>query len=299
MRLPRALLPAVLVGLFMGCTSGAPVRSLAWFKASPAFRGPVGADVVQIQWALIERPIGDRYLNDDLWALANEQVIPLERKDVLDDNGLRIAQLGGLVPPELQTLLNSERSNPEPHQRQLRAGQAATLPLGPVREMSHINPPTGMRLPTDPPGSREVTNAQFSVIVTPTLTSDGKTRLAFTPQIQHGESRRVIKPAEDGSGWTCREQELAERFNDLRWDVTLVPGEYVLVGCWFHRPETYGSECFLRVDEPRPVQRLLVIRTTRQPPDSNTESSTDTSEEAGTVARVMPIALQASTGPRR
>src|SRR5438128_12650702 len=108
MRSACAVLMALIAGSVVGCTSGAPGRSTAWFQTLPAFRGPVGPDVIQIEWAVIERPVGDHYINEDLWSLANEQIVPLERKDVLQDNGLRLAQIGGLLSAEFQEMLRSE-----------------------------------------------------------------------------------------------------------------------------------------------------------------------------------------------
>lgn len=261
MRSVCAMLLALIAGSIVGCTAGTPGRSTAWFQTLPAFRGPVGPDVVQFEWALIERPVGDRYLNEDLWSLANEQVIPLERKDVLVDSGLRIAQIGGLLPSAFQDMMRAERYNPNPRRRQVRAGRVTTLALGPVIPICEFRAP-GAADGQDTCG--HLTNVQFSYAITPMLAGDDKVRLSFTPQIQHGETKTVIKPADDGSGWTCGEQAVSEKFGGLSWDVTLGPNEYLLVGCWFKSQQTYGKECFVRIDEPKPVQRLLVIRTSRQ-----------------------------------
>jgi hypothetical protein len=284
-----ALVLAMLAGGVGGCNSEGPIRSLSWFKAPPSFRGPVGPDVVQIDVAVLERPVGDRYLNDDLWALADEQIVPLEHKDVLAENGLRIAQLGGLIPPEFLALITSERSNPDPRRHQVRAGQPVTIPIGPVREQSTMRFSTVRRQDAQ----RVLKNAQFEIIATPSLGDDNKVRLTFTPQIRLGEAKLVIKPAEDGSGWTCQEQPVSDKYRELSWETTLVSGTYLLVGCWFGRSQTFGSECFIRADEARPVQRMLVLRAFRQQRESVGDSATETNaEDASSCA--LPIALQAS-----
>jgi hypothetical protein len=281
---------AFVVASLAGCNTGGPARSTAWYTTLPGFRGPTGPDVVQLQWALIERPIGDRYLNEELWALANEQVIPLERKDVLENNGLRIAQVGGLLPAEFQELLRSERSNPNPRRRQVRQGRVTMLPTGPIRAQCDLRPPVlpGVTPASDAPGPR--TNALLSFAITPTLASD-KVRLSFTPQVQHGEEKTVIKPADDGSGWTASEQAVTEKYGELSWDVTLAPDEYLLVGCWFASQGTYGKECFVRVDEPRPVQRLLVIRACRQVAETLDTESAEEHAPPPTVATVAQAPL--------
>lgn len=284
-----ALVLALLAGGVGGCTSEGTVRSLSWFKAPPAFRGPVGPDVVQIDVALLERPVGDRYVNDDIWALADEQIVPLEHKDILAENGLRIAQIGGILSPDFLALLTSERSNPDPRRHQVRAGQPVTLPIGPVREQSTLRVSTTR----DSDGQRAVKNAQFELIAMPSLGDDNKVRLTFMPQVRLGETKLVIKPAEDGSGWSCQEQPVSDKYKELSWETTLAPGTYLLVGCWIDRRQTFGSECFVRADEARPVQRMLVLRAFRQQQEPTGESATEPNAEDAS-SRALPIALQAS-----
>ena len=279
----RVLFAALVVLSVVGCTTERRARSAAWFASLPGFRGPTGPDVVQIEWALIERPVGDRYLNEGLWALANEQVVPLEHKIVLEDNGLRIAQVGGLLPAEFQELLRSERSNPDPRRRQVRAGQAASILLGPARARFDWTPPRSVA-----PGSMQlvsIVDAQFSIAITSSLASDNKVRLSLTPQVQQGEASQRIRPADDGSGWTRAEQG-AEKYSELSWDVTLAPDEYLLVGCRFASQHSFGAECFIRDDEPRPVQRLLVIRAARQVPETADSETAEENLPPRTVAAV-------------
>src|SRR5947199_266853 len=95
---------ALLAGALAACVAGQPERSLS--RLGPAgLGGPAGADVVQIDVALVERPPGDRYVNGELWQLADEQGVTLERKAVLEENGFRVGQVGGLPPAGLQALL--------------------------------------------------------------------------------------------------------------------------------------------------------------------------------------------------
>ena len=87
MRLQRTALAIWLV-IALGCTAGPPIKSTSWLHP---FAAPSGPDVIAMDVSVIERPLGDRYLNDELWSLADEQVIPLERKalEVLGPRMLR------------------------------------------------------------------------------------------------------------------------------------------------------------------------------------------------------------------
>src|SRR5436305_7184312 len=93
-----SLLLGLLAVPLLGCAADGPVRSTSWLERLRPFHGPVGPDVVQMDVALLERPVGDPALNQGLWALADEQVIALEQKGVLEDNGFRVAQVGGITP---------------------------------------------------------------------------------------------------------------------------------------------------------------------------------------------------------
>src|SRR5947208_9868396 len=101
-----ALLLGLLSVLPSGCFTGQTVHKTAWLGRMPFFqKGPQGADLVVMYVALLEVALGDRYVNEELWNQVDEQVIGLERKPVLDENGLRVAQVGGVVPTRLQAML--------------------------------------------------------------------------------------------------------------------------------------------------------------------------------------------------
>src|SRR5205823_13885112 len=100
-------------------------RPAAPTTALKPFAGPLGADAVGLQVAVLEVPVGDRYVNGGLWATIDEQVVALDRKSALDDNGFRIG-LVGPRPDGFDDLLNSPRANPDGNTRwvQMRAGHA-------------------------------------------------------------------------------------------------------------------------------------------------------------------------------
>lgn len=275
---------ALLAGLLAGCTAEDAVRSRALLGGLRSFHGLAAPDIVQMDVALVERPVGDRTINEQLWGLADEQVIELERKAVLEDNGLRVCQVGGQTPAELLDLLTRERSCANPRRIQARAGKSSTLVLGPSRDECHFRlHQNGEDLAVG------LENAQCVVQVTPSLTADGRTRLQFTPQVRHGTCQPVFRPTAEGS-WMLQDQQPTETYAGLGWEVTLAPNEYVVVGGRFDRPGTLGHECFVRADEERPVQRLLVVRTGRPAPGVTADAGDDEARSGGAV----PLALQAS-----
>lgn len=274
--------------LYAGCVTDEPVRETSWLDGLRIFQGPTDQDVVQMDVAVVEQPLGDPYINEELWQTADERAVSLECKAMLEDNGFRIGLIGGIPPARLQSLLTSRESCPNPKQMQRQSGTAARAIIGPVL--------TNCPLPHTPdarcaePTSLE--KAEFTLVITPTLTRDGRTRLRFTPQIEYGDRGLTIGPTADKSGWTLEEQRQHVSFETLSWEITLSPNEYILIGGRTDRPGSFGHACFVRPSEQPPTQRLLVIRTSRNPPGLIDDH--DPAEKENTLA-VPPLALQASS----
>jgi len=289
----------LLMGLFFGgCILEGPTTT--WLGRPRLLQGPTGSDVIQLDVAILEGPVGNRAFNRDLWTLADEQGIPPETAAVLEANGLRVGQIGGLAPPGLQTLLASERSCVRSRRIQLRSGTPRTLVLGPAvtqgRFEIHEN---GHDI------SITLDKSSCVLRVIPTLAADGRTRLQFTPEVQ---TKPTPAPAANDAGspaWERaasvdlqgRDQESSQRFSSLSWEITLAPNDYLLIGGWYDRPHTLGWQSFIRTDEDAPVQRLLVIRTTRSSPSVETEIASSSSRKPISYPQSPSLAAQASGMP--
>jgi hypothetical protein len=250
-----------LVTVVAGCETAKTEVAAPHFAAAGPFAGAAGADVVQIDVAVVERPLGDAFLNRGLWDLADEQAVSLESKPKLDDNGLRVCEIGGLPPAGLQALLSSPRSCPDPRRIQVHAGSPVPVPLGAAGRRC------GFQLRQD--GERrdvDLKDAQCVLEVVPTLTDDGKVHLQFMPKVKQGSPALRIAARQDPSGalrWDRREEQPEECFTRLAWDVTVAPNEFVVVGTHLNRPDTLGQTFFMALEEEPRLQRLLVVRTSR------------------------------------
>src|SRR5438445_5239054 len=105
----RAALVLLLVcGLAAGCTEPQTARSTSWLER---LRAPAaGTDIIRLDVAVLERRLGDPFLDKELWGYTDAQTVPLDQKAVLDDNGFRVGQIVGMPPGKLLARLNSERS---------------------------------------------------------------------------------------------------------------------------------------------------------------------------------------------
>jgi hypothetical protein len=245
--------PLALV-LVCGCVlPGVPRPDGPTTSFKPA-AGPHGPDAIGLEVAVLEVPIGDRYVNAGLWATIDEQVVALDHKAVLDDNGIRVGLVGGVRPTAFDDLLKSIRSNPDPHWVQMRAGHAKVVSLGGTRSVGEFHLITdGKSVPVP-----AIERAQCALQVTPTLMADGGVKLAFVPVVQHGVRSVWSIPTGDDDQATP-----ADSFPALAWEVTAAAGEFVVVGAQFDKPDTLGHACFVDLEGAKPVQRVLAIRAVR------------------------------------
>jgi hypothetical protein len=285
---PSQAVVALVCGVLGGCATARVEPMAPHFAAAGPFAGAAGADVVQMDVAVIERPYGDPFLNRGLWELADEQALSLERKTTLDENGFRVCQIGGMTPAGLQKLLTSPRTCADPRRVQVHAGQAVPVPLGTAWKSCRFQ----LRL-DDQATAVDLKDAECLFEVTPTLTDDGRIRLQITPHVKHGAPAVAFAARQDPSGalrWSRQQEQPEECYNRLAWDMTISPNEFVVIGTRLDRPDTLGQAFFLPPPDDIRVQRLLVLRTGR--------SLAETASELE-MGRSPPLALRAGLATAR
>jgi hypothetical protein len=261
------LILAAALGLAAGCV-GTPSPPPDGPVGPPPHAGPTGDDVVRLSVAVVERPLGDRCLDDELWKLADEQqVTPPEGPDVelkwkrlLTENGLRVGVLGGLLPDRLHRLVDGARSGSAPRQAHFHAGQPWPVALGPAWPRCCFT----ARLPD---GDRDIDleQAQGELRLTATLRGP-EVSLLCTPAVRHGAPSLAPRPVQGPDGtlrWDMQAEQPREELAGLSWRLKLAPDEVALIGGRLDRPGTFGHRCFVQEDGATPVQRLLVLRVAR------------------------------------
>jgi hypothetical protein len=258
---PRAVILVLLAVWPTGCLTTRPDRSPTLSEARRAFQGPVGEDVVHLQVALIERPAGDRYLNQELWELVDDEGMGFERKKVLKANGLRVCQIGGQPPAGLLGLMLSSASNPNPRGISCRTDKPIPVQLGPpLARCGFQLLQDGDALPVD------FDQAQCQIDVVPHLADDNRIRLHFVPRIKHGEVKQTAYPLRAPSGvleWGQRWDQEDVEYPALAWDLTVGTNELVVIGTRPDWEETLGHRFFINGEGAKPIQRLLVLRLAR------------------------------------
>ena len=278
-----ALLP--LLCCLTGCLLSEQETPSAWIKR---MRPPIPAspEHAMIEVALIERPLGDAYLNKGLW-LHVDEFVTLDKRSILEENGLRVGQLVGALPEEFQNLLLSKRSCSNPSVMLMPLGQTQPLYLGPVLGRTHYEVNLSkQKLEV------ELDQSRYCLDLVPTLSPDGKTKLSFVPKVESDEQLLPFRPSPEESSWTFKIERANKKYPELGWDVALAPGEFLIIGGRVDREKTLGQRAFEQDDDAKSVQRLLVLRNVRALTSVDLEQAN--LEEMVRSGRSVPLALQAA-----
>ena len=284
MRPGLALVLALVSASLPGCFTPDAERAVALFGPKRLFSGPTGDDVVWLSVALVERPAGDRLLNQDLWGLVNEQGLDSDLRTALARNGLRFGRVGGAPPPALHNLICSESSDGvTPRRIQLHAGNPNPVLLGSWSKCSFQLDRDGRK------SQLELGQALCQLQIVPRLSEDGRVTLRCTPFIKHGEVKQKPVAVRSESGelrWELQVSQDEETFSWLAWETTVDANDTIVIGTRSDAADTLGQRCFLQTEPTPSVQRLLVLRVGR------------VQSESGATIRghgdSIPLAIQAS-----
>jgi hypothetical protein len=214
------------------------------------------AEGIYVEYVLLERPVGDPFLDRELW----EAALPAgtqETRVLLSENGLRAAVLSGNPPQKFQTLLESESDVVNSRRVTFASRKEEVLPTsGPHAKLE-------FRLLADLAAKRSpvsLEQARCGVLVRPEAADEGRVKLACEPQIQHGQRREVFRPSEDVTGFVKLEEVPLARYPALAFEATLGRNEFLLVGWQADQPGTLGEALFAVSASGVPRQRVLVVR---------------------------------------
>ena len=216
----------------------------------------VPVEGVYLESVIFERPVGDRFLDRDLWVGA----LPVgtqEARALLSENGLRAGVLAGNLPQRFQTLLESETEAINGRGLTFAMRKDEVLPTsGPHDrcEFGLLADLAGKRAPV------ALEQARCGVQVRPEVLPDGRVKVWCEPQIQHGERRDWLRPSADGTGFVKFEEIPLARYSVLTFDASLGRNEYLVIGWQADQPDTLGAALFAVTANGQVRQRVLVIR---------------------------------------
>ena len=228
---------------------------------------PVRTEGVVLDHVLVEQPIGDAFLDRELWAGALPAGRP-ETRALLAENGLRAAVLAGGIPQKLQTLLDSEADTVSPRRLTFQQRKELVVATSVPRDPCRFFLLTDLGAEARPV---ELKQARCGVLVRPEPTSDGRVKVWCEPQVQHGTRRELYLPNEDGTQLVKEEEVPTEKYPALGFEAVLGPEDYLLIGWPAGESETLGAAAFTADANGRPRQRVLVVRAHHATPERPAE----------------------------
>ena len=266
----RRLLAVSMVVLCAGCMSllegkegNSPLTPLA---AAPE---SVRLDIVFLRYAS-----DDVGFDRELWQFVDEQHVPIELRTRLAANGFRAGVLSSQLPPNLEKRLQLtdkpqstettivgdalDRQSPvRQRSLQLRAGRRASIICtGEQQKRDEL-----AVLIREEDGNvagktyRKVSGL-FAARAMPQ--GDGRVQLELTPELEHGDPQRRFDPS-DG---VLRVDfgPAREKFESLRMETVLAPGQMLIVSGIHERPGSLGHHYFAESGNDRKENKLLLVR---------------------------------------
>jgi hypothetical protein len=261
---PRAggWIAATVLLLLAGCLGAVPPlgssRLAQQLRPNPLPSGPNG---VVMELAYLERPFGDPSLNRELWQSADEDSIDPAVRQRWAANGFRVGLLGGQMSATIKALFDEqEQEQDEATMEQLRI-QAGSPTQVQTSGLYEVWPAKGDR----DTASAEHKNAMGTIRIIPRITSDCGISLHLTPEIQHGELRRLFVPAGQGGqsmDWSLKVARQFHSLDELSFSIRLRGDQSLMLGCVADQRDSLGAKFFSRFKDDRPLQRVLLVHTT-------------------------------------
>jgi hypothetical protein len=286
MRRAKLSLVAVLATGLSGCFLARWDGGNFWpGRSKPAESAP-GPDVVFMDAPVLEAPLTDRYVSDELWTVADEQIqsISPSLHKSLEENGLRVGLVRGRPPDGLMGLLTNKRTNREGLRYRRASGNPATVVQG-LPRLERCDFSFWLDGKSDPLVFEQA-QCQFQLL--PALDPDGKVRIQFTPQIEFQDPKKWsrLNPI---IAINVQGQRSTEPFTALRWETALAANEWLLIGPLLDKAKSLGCRFLVSPNPDRPIQRLIAVRAGRF------ASASDLPSQPG---QAQPLAAQVVRGQK-
>ncbi len=221
----------------------------------------------KIDTAIISRPVGEHVVDGSVWEVADNQAIPVEARQALESNGIRIGIITGNLPTDI-----TEAFKPAPPLKEtqwvhiaLPEGERTPIVVGSKTEsvallLNHRGKVNG----------REYQDAEGRIIVSPSHSGSKSVSIRLVPEIHHGDTRRTIAPIETNSPFTQQEfgfkdGQKEEILRELAVSIDLLPGQTLVLGCQPKQSRSLGAFLFTRpeANNDQIFQSVLLIQATR------------------------------------
>lgn len=252
--------------LAVGCS---PIQPSGKSPLRPLQMAP---EVTVLEVFFVRCAVDDVRANETLWSDVDEQPLPAEVRRALMRNGFRVGLIGNQIPSALSQLM--ELTDKPPPSGALLESRSVNLEEAPkvVRRYLQVRP--GKRQEIVVSGiydelpvllaeggqlcGRTYQRAQALYGMKAFNERDGRVRVELTPELHHGEpTQRWVSSSGVLRVQTGRERRV---FDDLAVQVTLAPGQMLVISRLPNRSGSVGHHFFSEKLEGPLEQKLLLLR---------------------------------------
>jgi hypothetical protein len=277
----QALVALVLIVMAGGCFGRKTSRDSRWMDQFRQGGGPNGPHAVFVDYALIQKPRSDLKLSEEIWPEADEQVLAVEQRALLEANGFRVGRFGQVLPAALQAMLSNPGTDTGYRQRRLYIdGEfrlATTKPL-PAQQIEF------KRITIDGANAKTYRDCELGLCIVPKRDESGKLILELTPEVHEGQRKDWASTASLGL-WNNR---TTLKLEPLRFSLATGMDESILIGAQPGHDNSTGDRLF-RSEEG--AERVLLLRAgfwERQEKSSRTTISSSDNNLINQASRLKP-----------
>ncbi len=186
--------------------------------------------------AIVSRPFGDTTINDVVWRVADEQVIPTAERRAWEVNGLRVGRIVGELPLELEAILKetAPQKRVNPTNFFVDNGEPTMVIVSPTVDEASLLLNRENRI-----FGKDFRDASGLFRVTPQQEGANDVALRLVPEIHHGPTQRNFQALPTASPvgpqeFMIKSGQQEETIRDLATTLVLAPGQIAVIG---YRPE--------------------------------------------------------------
>jgi hypothetical protein len=260
-----------LCSLVLWCASGCA----SVYRSEPRPANPPGPESVSFDVYTIRVPLADAEINGSMWSEVDEQQLPAELRRHLADNGFRAGVVGNHLPLKLEQLLQLRDQAPakveiggtvtdfenEPQVRQrhmqVMAGHPANI-ICTGEHSRHAELSVLIRGADGQVNGRTYRKVMGLLAVKAFPQGDSRARIEVVPELEHGDAARRFEPSE--GALRVEFSPPHEKFDLMRIESLLSPGQLLLITCRPDRPGSLGYQFFTDTKAAKAEQKLLLVR---------------------------------------
>ncbi len=223
----------------------------------------------QLRVIILDRPYRDPAINEALWPVVDEQILPRAEQKALEANGLRIGRIIGDLPREIETILKSDgRNGPRvvPSDLLVESGDPKTLiSVSPRTEQVSL-----LINRNDRVSGRDYQDISGYLRLVPRHHGARAVSLRVIPELHHGPIMRTFPTLPNATGiapqeLTIRDAQQEEEIRELAVDLLLEENHIAVIGCLPDNRRSLGSFLFSQpaAENDERHQRLILIWASR------------------------------------